>query len=91
VLAEKIAEAKVKVTNQEIQNYYNQNKKSFKGKSLAAVKKQITTAIKQQNAEPPTQLLAELAKSDKLSVEDKSYQSLVSQIENPSATSLTGQ
>lgn len=91
VLAQNIAESKVKVTDAQIQNYYNANKKSLNNKPLAQVKSQITQSLKQQGAESVQQLLAQLAKTDPITINDPSFASVKTNIENPAPTSALGQ
>ena len=88
VLESKIAESKVNVTNQQIQDYYNKNKASLpkvasKVPTLAQAKQTIISDLKKQNAESPTQLLADLAKQDPITIVDSSYSSVKNSIENP--------
>jgi foldase protein PrsA len=91
VLAEKLGERNVTVSDKEIQDYYNKNKQQFAtpGSSrippLSEVKDQIVAAIKQSKAEPLDQLLAELAKEDPISVVDSRYQAVLAQITDPSS------
>ncbi|QQE77560.1 SurA N-terminal domain-containing protein [Alicyclobacillus sp. SO9] len=93
VLEQKLAERNVKVTNSEIQSYYNANKSQFtttgqsKPQPLSKVKSQVVTAVKQSKAIPQSVLFSQLAKSDGLSILDSKYKSLNSQY---SGTSTVG-
>ncbi len=53
---------------------------------LQSVKSQIVQDIKQQNAVSPTQLLADLAKTDKIVISNPAYAKVKTTIENPPAT-----
>ncbi|WP_304457824.1 peptidyl-prolyl cis-trans isomerase [Alicyclobacillus sendaiensis] len=53
---------------------------------LSAVRSQIIEAIKQQNAESETKLVAELAKSADIRILDPSYQAVLTAIKNPTST-----
>lgn len=93
VLEGKLASKGVTVSNSEIQSYYNQNKSSFTPQGsktpepLSKVKSAIVAQIKQSKATPAAQLLAQLAKKDKITIYDSKYQSLKSTIENPPSAS----
>lgn len=95
VLEQKLAERGITVTNQEIQSYYNSHKSSFTPSGsktpqpLSAVKTQIVDAIKQSKATPSAQLLAQLAKQDPITIYDKQYDSVKTQLESPAPTSGT--
>jgi parvulin-like peptidyl-prolyl isomerase len=103
VLEQKLAENGVKVTNQEITDYYNKNKSSFTPSGsktpepLSKVRSQVIAAVKQSKATPAAQLIASLAKKQNITIHDAKYSDLKSQIENPSTqqssglTSSTGQ
>ncbi len=94
ILEQKLAEQGITVTNTEIQNYYNQNKSSFipqgskTPEPLSAVKTQIVDQIKQSKAIPSAQLIANLAKKDKVTIYDTKYASIKTQLENPAPASL---
>lgn len=96
VLEQKLAEANVKVTNQEIVDYYNKNKSSFTKSGsktpepLSKVRSQVIADIKQSKAIPGTQLVADLAKQQNITIYDSTYSDLKSQIENPQTTSSSG-
>ena len=92
VLEQKLSEQGITVTNTEIQNYYNQNKASFTPQGsktpepLSMVKSQIEQQLKQSKAVPSTQLLANLAKKEKVTVYNTKYSSIQTQLENPTPT-----
>lgn len=99
VLEQKLAERNVTVSTKEIQDYYNQNKsqmaQSGKTPALKDVQAQIETTIKQSKAVPASQLLADLAKENSISIMDPKYTSVKTSIENTgnatSSTSTSGQ
>ncbi|WP_148213729.1 peptidyl-prolyl cis-trans isomerase [Alicyclobacillus acidocaldarius] len=53
---------------------------------LSAVRSQIIQAIKQQNAESETKLVAQLAKSADIRILDPSYEAVLTAIKNPTST-----
>lgn len=53
---------------------------------LKAVKSKIIQDIKQQNATSPTQLIANLAKTDKIVISDPAYSKVKTTLENPTPT-----
>ncbi|AEJ42659.1 peptidyl-prolyl cis-trans isomerase [Alicyclobacillus acidocaldarius] len=53
---------------------------------LSAVRSQIIQAIKQQNAESETKLVAQLAKSADIRILDPSYDAVLTAIKNPTST-----
>lgn len=88
VLETKLAQSKVKVTDKQIQDYYNKNKESLpkvssKVPTLEQAKKTIIDDIKKQNAEQPAELIANLAKQDPITIVDSSYASVKDTLENP--------
>lgn len=89
ILEQKLSEQGITVSNTEIQDYYNQNKASFTPQGsktpepLSAVKTQIINQIKQSKAVPTAQLIANLAKKDKVTIYDTKYASVKTQLENP--------
>ncbi len=91
VLAEKLGERNVTVSDKEVQDYYNKNKQQFaasksgKVPPLADVRDQIVSAIKQSKAKPLNELLADLAKEDPITVRDSRYQDVLSLITNTSS------
>lgn len=56
-------------------------------KPLSAAKSQIETTIKQQKAASLQTLMAQLAKTEKISIQDPVYANVLTQIENPSTSS----
>jgi foldase protein PrsA len=93
VLAQKLSERNVKVTEKEIQDYYNKNKKSLAGKdkkspALKDVRSKIVATLKQQKAESTSQLLADLAKQFPITIVDPEYKDVKTNIENPSTSAL---
>ncbi|GEO26539.1 peptidylprolyl isomerase [Alicyclobacillus acidoterrestris] len=57
--------------------------------TLAQAKSEITTALKEQNAESPQQLYADLAKKANIQILDSSYASVKDSIENPQPTTMS--
>lgn len=55
--------------------------------TLAEAKSEITTALKEQNAESPQQLYADLAKKGNVQILDSSYADVKDSIENPQTSS----
>ncbi|GGJ01379.1 hypothetical protein GCM10010885_08220 [Alicyclobacillus cellulosilyticus] len=86
VLAEKVAEHEVNVTDAQVAAYYKAHRKQFK-QPLTKVKAQIIRTIKQQKAPPPAKLLAGLAKTYKITIVDPRYANVKTQIENPASGS----
>lgn len=90
VLEQKLAERNVTVTNQEIQDYYNQNKsqmaQSGKVPALKDVQAQIVSNIKQSKSIPVSELLASLAKEYPILIMDPKYNSVKTSIDNPTPT-----
>lgn len=92
VLEQKLAQRNVKVTNSQIQAYYNQHKSSFvpAGKKqpqpLSAVRTQVINDIKQQQAMSATQLFASISKWDPITIYDSKYSSVKSSFEASNST-----
>nr|WP_274433173.1 SurA N-terminal domain-containing protein [Alicyclobacillus sp. ALC3] len=95
VLEQNLAQRNVKITNTEIQSYYNQNKSTFipTGKKtpapLSQVKSQIVATLKQQKALSSTQLFASIAKWDPITIYDSKYAGVKSQIVGSGASSTS--
>lgn len=91
VLEQKLSEQGVSVTSQEIKDYYAAHKTTFTlsgqktEQPLSQVKGQIVAALKRSKAESSSSVLAALAKKFNLQVPDKTYQSIETSIEHPSA------
>ncbi|MDQ0188627.1 peptidyl-prolyl cis-trans isomerase [Alicyclobacillus cycloheptanicus] len=92
VLEQKLAERNVKVTNAEIQSYYNKNKSQFTKSGqktpqpLSKVKSQVIAAIKASKAESSTQVLADLAKQNPITIYDDKYSSVKDDIVNSTSS-----
>lgn len=96
VLEQNLSQRNVKVTNAEIQSYYTKNKSSFipSGKKtpqpLSQVKSQIIATLKQQQAMSSTQLFANIAKWDPITIYDSKYAAVKNQIVGSSSSSTGG-
>jgi foldase protein PrsA len=95
VLAKKLSERGITVSDKEIQDYYDKNKSQMatagKTPALKDVKAQISDAIMQSKAIPPAQLLASLAKEDPIQIMDSQYSDVKTTIENPAPAAAPGQ
>jgi parvulin-like peptidyl-prolyl isomerase len=92
VLEQKLAVMDVKVTDKDIQDFYNAHKANYTKpgsktpQPLSAVRSQVINDYKQSQAVPSAQLLANLAKDDPITILDPKYSSIKTMIENPSST-----
>lgn|GEM_PF-4058800 len=91
VLAQKLSEKGITVTDKEIQDYYNKNKSQFvtttgskKPQPLSKVKSQIKQILIQNKAIPTDQLIANLAKQDNVKIFDTQYSSIMTDLESTS-------
>lgn len=91
VLEQKLAVKDVKVTDKDIQDFYNAHKANYTKpgsktpQPLSAVRNQVINDYKQSKAVPSTQLIANLAKEDPITILDPKYSSIKTMLENPAS------
>jgi SurA N-terminal domain/PPIC-type PPIASE domain len=92
VLEQKLAVKDVKVTDKDIQDFYNAHKANYTKQGaktpqpLSAVRSQVIDDYKQSQAVPSAQLLANLAKEDPITILDPKYSNVKTMLENPVST-----